>query len=696
MIKSYIYGTPHGFNFYEGIKSFDEYFKSFYVSSRKGSRLMIHRQNNGMVFYNYLHYGLTEIIGRPNSFFGMSLSVDDGKYCADFDQLFNWFELVFNTIVQRGKILHFNEGGKIQYCVDKFDDAHNEIEWLKATLPNIFNKETFPDKAVGLIPLDSSFKDDKGGIIKCFNNQTPNTKIIKTFKLHRWLAISSIFPIEEEAFELDLLSIEGTYSGYNQEILPIAITPQESFLPILNEFAVSCKKIISDLEKYCKSVEDKKELEKGQDLIIKYNDLQNNISSLINKIDSHKPQPLNSKKCVKCHNERPLSMFEEGGDICNNCIIIPPSIDSKKCKNCQQDLPLSMFNTGSVLCNNCIVLPPPPPIDTRFCPKCKKERNKSEFIVGNEFCKECRNSHQIFAIFKWLKKTRSTSEIKLLVIFMVISIFMAIAGILIFYYQNSRGNDPSNDPNIYTEQTSNSDEIQTTIDDSQIDSILFAELIRTNEYDKIIDHISGKVDEDYYKKKLQNHINSEIWHLIDYSNLKEIEENISDFIIKNHKAMDYLNISYSNWEPIIIDYKKIIEITKKNKISNQEKEKGLKLVAKLPPEMQDIYKNLIEQLPIKELAEVNTPITIIIEEKDNKNNLIRRVVVDKETKYTGQMGNFITISTSEGKIEYIEYPNFQHSRPNEKTVKIKLKQGGSHYYKCKGIKITIVSSTKIQ
>ena len=66
MISTYIYGSPHGFNFYERVASLNDYFKSFYISTRKGRRLMVNRKDDGTTVYSFLCYGLMEKEGRPS------------------------------------------------------------------------------------------------------------------------------------------------------------------------------------------------------------------------------------------------------------------------------------------------------------------------------------------------------------------------------------------------------------------------------------------------------------------------------------------------------------------------------------------------------------------------------------------------------------------------------------------------------
>ena len=84
MIRTYIYGVPRGFDFYEKDAMLNEYFKKFYISSRRGKRLVINRRSNGDTIYSYLRYGLREVERQPlNSFFGMSVVVDGYRYCPD-------------------------------------------------------------------------------------------------------------------------------------------------------------------------------------------------------------------------------------------------------------------------------------------------------------------------------------------------------------------------------------------------------------------------------------------------------------------------------------------------------------------------------------------------------------------------------------------------------------------------------------
>ena len=83
-MRTYIYGVPQGFDFYEKDVQFTDYFKSFYISSRRGRRFLINRKENGETIYTYLRYGMKEVCRQPqHAFFGMSVVMENGTYCPD-------------------------------------------------------------------------------------------------------------------------------------------------------------------------------------------------------------------------------------------------------------------------------------------------------------------------------------------------------------------------------------------------------------------------------------------------------------------------------------------------------------------------------------------------------------------------------------------------------------------------------------
>lgn len=236
MFNTYIYGTPLGFDFNEDIASLKEYFKGLYISSRKGRRLMVNRCDNGETFYNYLRYGLAEKEGRPNSFFGMSISMDNNEYAYDFKEIFDWFDYLFDKLVERGSLFFVNAGNIIQYKITKFKDDTEEIQWLKNNIPNLFTKA----QGVKLLEYDSSFSSSSSGQIRCFNDDTSTTKVLDAFKKCRWIALSPNFKPEEEPIEIDPSDIEAQLNKYTQQLVPIAISPKQENLSVLHALESNC------------------------------------------------------------------------------------------------------------------------------------------------------------------------------------------------------------------------------------------------------------------------------------------------------------------------------------------------------------------------------------------------------------------------------------------------------------------------
>ena len=103
---------------------------------------MVNRKDDGTTVYSFLCYGLMEKEGRPNAFFGCSVTLDDNRYCPDLKGSLRVVRLSVSAgVVGAGNVLFFvNDGGILQYKVDKFSDIPDEIDWLKSNLPNIFTE----------------------------------------------------------------------------------------------------------------------------------------------------------------------------------------------------------------------------------------------------------------------------------------------------------------------------------------------------------------------------------------------------------------------------------------------------------------------------------------------------------------------------------------------------------------------------
>lgn len=281
MITTYIYGVPYGFDFYRREDSWNDYFKSYYISSRKGRRLMVNRRSDGLTVYSFLCYQLTEENGRRGTgFFGCSVVLDWHEYSPDFKDLFEWFDYLFNKFVERGGVLYHNKEGNLQYKIRKFNENPDEIEWLRSNLPNIFTK----DSGISFLPYDSTYSSRTSGRVVCCNIETPADRLVEEYKKSSWIAISPFFSPMEEVEELSLLDLEVKLNEYNRNILDMAVNPSPEYIPVLTDIEKECGDVINRLRKYHNSISDGEEKDRCVKLGESYIKLSDNILTLIGKV----------------------------------------------------------------------------------------------------------------------------------------------------------------------------------------------------------------------------------------------------------------------------------------------------------------------------------------------------------------------------------------------------------------------------
>ncbi|MBD5415677.1 MAG: hypothetical protein HDR46_05245 [Bacteroides sp.] len=284
MINTYIYGSPHGFNFFEGVASLNDYFKGFYISSRRGRRLMVNRKSDGTTIYSFLCYGLMEVAGRPNAFFGCSIVTDDNKFTPELKELFEWFDYLFAKIIERGRFFKINDDEVLQYKIDRFSDASDETEWLKSNLPNFFTRQS----DVKLLSYDSSFSQQNSGKVACMNIDSQTSKIIAEFKRMHWLALSPNFAMEEESEEVNIGDLREQLNDKNHKLLSMAVTPTIDMLPALRAIKDECYDALNTLRKYATTTIDETEKMTCSELIGKYKELENTLNVLITKLNTLK------------------------------------------------------------------------------------------------------------------------------------------------------------------------------------------------------------------------------------------------------------------------------------------------------------------------------------------------------------------------------------------------------------------------
>lgn len=185
--RSYIFGNPTGWALYEGDASENDYFKSFYVSRRRGDRLMVNRRPDGSVVYTYINYELCESSERCGaSHFGMAIILDNFLYTPDFDTIYRFMRDAFQRLVDRDDSPFTPFGDKLRYTITKLSDAETPIEWLKAILPKILDK-------VSIKVLDRSLGSGQAGVMATLPDTALSTDIENAFFQYSWVIISPIF-----------------------------------------------------------------------------------------------------------------------------------------------------------------------------------------------------------------------------------------------------------------------------------------------------------------------------------------------------------------------------------------------------------------------------------------------------------------------------------------------------------------------
>lgn len=226
-IRTYVFGNPSGWTLYEGDEAENDYFKDFYVASRHGDRLTVNRRTDGTVAYTYINYDLRESSDRCGpAHFGMSMIMDGGEYTPDFAALYSFMQQLFNAAVNRSDGLFTSSDGRgVRYGVSKLSDAADTIEWIKATLPKIFDRVK-----TAAINNDSSFAKGSVGNVLTLPDDVEPTTALAAFRKCRWVAVSSQFrPPEKEGGgdvlppEISLRDIELQHKSIMQRVLDIAV-----------------------------------------------------------------------------------------------------------------------------------------------------------------------------------------------------------------------------------------------------------------------------------------------------------------------------------------------------------------------------------------------------------------------------------------------------------------------------------------
>jgi len=239
--KFYIFGTPDGFDFYQGTYEEKTYFQMFYDGSTEDEKLSIRRRDNGQVVYSWLCYNLTSGANRTGAFFGISAVSD--KYCTDNNEtgLYGLFKHIYNTVLKRSVLLR-KINNQTVFGVRSFKDAEGEIKFITdLLLQNL--KKYFDGK---FLSQDNSFKQGVNlDVEKQLNHEAEDKTIAEDLREFPRLALSPSFKggiiktvRVEKVLQLcsDISEIENGIKEFVKEGGPLStLTKRFNLFPNLSE-----------------------------------------------------------------------------------------------------------------------------------------------------------------------------------------------------------------------------------------------------------------------------------------------------------------------------------------------------------------------------------------------------------------------------------------------------------------------------
>lgn len=643
MIRTYIYGVPHGFDFYEKDANLNNYFKGFYISSRRGRRLMVNRQENGETIYSYLQYGLKEVERQPlHSFFGMSLVVDDYQYCPNFKVLLEWFDYLFNKLVKEQRIIKKNEDGVLCYVIHKFEEVSDEVNWLKNIIPNIITKsEQADDVKVEISKYDKSFFVGNVGQIVCFNKPVSEKRLFEVFHKNSWISVSSqILEKEEvnacgniadsEVIEYSYEELDGKCNKFTENLLSIAIDISCTSVTNLAEIEGEVQKICINLENYLPTIDNIEEKNKFKKLESKYNSLKDKIATLQSKSTGNistdiSPQDKNLY-CFSCKKYKPLSHFR--------------SIESTKCKECEKnDYIDSAGNKGY-----------------KVCKKCGKKKAIDAFCNSEtEICDDCRNIKQQEPEKGVLQTIKNNIPIEKYFVRISVGLLVIVVIIIVIFFSNMKNDNVDQDI-----AKLDSTQIEKRSNDSDVDIQEVNRLIKSFKYKDLFEYIKGKQDANNYKSIIKQSVNDYLWRILDTST--SAQEEIERFYIANNELLDFIGFNQDDkdtWRETITDYNKMLNILKKSKVTEKDIMVGKEILKKhrnlFPSEWEIRLINTPREEPKKEekvgetVAGKNTVYTVQYTKVDGK-TISKTLKSGSQNGYEGLLGSNVIVTSNNGKI----------------------------------------------
>ena len=692
MIKTFIYGNPHGFNLYEKDSTYNDYVKGFYISSRKGRRMMVNRRNNGETTYNYLRYGLREAIDRPtNAFFGMSLVVDGNQYCSDFHKILDWFDYIFDKIVKERNIFAKDEFGNtitpLKYGIHKFEEATADVEWIKSNLPNIFS----PAAGTKLFQYDNSFVKGKTGQVSGLNDKETEENILKMFKKYSWITLSPEYElgVEKPVISLNYADLKATLDGFNKELVPIATAiatrKYEGNNEKLTSMLKESKESFGLLQNYLKTITDEKEGELFKGLTNDYRLLADSITALLSNISRPQPplepeeplKPENTQYCFHCKQKKSPSQFSSPeATKCLDCEkegkIDVPEIKIR-CAKCGNFKTSEHFNKGKDICKECQQQPP----QLMTCKRCGKKKPLKDFPHNGDTCNSCVKG------IDW-KELLHKSFVPMLG---VLAVFIVLGGIYWFIFKPKPDQKQPVEPTVVLESPTDDDK-------NKVSAEMLNQFLAKNDYSGAYHYIADKNDKTNYIPIIRDSIDSYLWGVIEnsYSNNYDGIKNEIDIKIRPiSDLLGNLGLVDEYIDTLCQGIRKFAQqktIQKKLTITEAEYNIACNLLAELNGKLKQDWKTPLDKKrknsqDAQQLAEAKEKVkdadaakkvtfTLTYYDKDGKLQTISNITSAREV--SAKVGTFATVMCTSGK--------FLFNSNKKKSLKLEVKQNMQATFTC--------------
>lgn len=700
MIKTFVYGTPHGFDFYEKDAVYTEYFKGFYISSRKGRRLMVNRRDNGETTYNYLRYELREVEIRPNSFFGMTIVLDDGQYCPNFNKILEWFDYIFEKLLNEKNIFKRNVDGEIQYAINKFDDSVSEVEWIKSNLPKIFSQAA----GTNILQYDNTFVSGKTGQIPGLNDEQTDNYYLSIFRKNYWITLSPEFPKQDEimppskeygiiggSIELSYPDLKNQLDDFNKRLVPIATGVNQGSLDELTKMYDNAKQSYDSLSQYSTFIKGTEEAGVFENLFYDYESLVNSISAFLSKKEDNDtsctsliPEEANTQYCYNCKQHKDVSHFQSSSSMkCIECESAEQAVNRNtkiQCRKCGKLKIAEEFNKSSNICRSC---QEQEQSQTKTCKRCGEVKPLNAFPLNSDICQECTDR------VNWGKFFRK-SIIPFFRVFAVLAVFSIIGGIIYGIINKEKKGEGSNSAEI----AANSDSVSIDV---------LNDFLTQEQFENAYKYIANKKDKNNYFSHIAAAIDVWIWEIIDNSNSSDsiALKNELELKIRPLSQIKDLGIDdkyISTLHDGAKDYTRLQTILTKVRISENEYNEGCQILKRIGSKLPS---NWGEALSTKWEASLASS---IVDKQDNEESIPPGPITFTYTKVDGTIETLTDITTAIGKEAKpgtkvtVSYPNgkiFFENRKSptlgEKTITLDSDPSRRMTYKfrCDKIVITI-------